>query len=454
MKVLILGAGRVGGSLARALVNNSYDYDVSIVDLDKGVLSSLEEKLDIMTVEGHAAHQISFKKAGADDSTTVIAVTSNDEVNIIACQIAKKQFNVKKTICRLAEGSYEESLDIFGDKIIDMVISPEKEVMNHLKELIIHPGAEQIEKFADGSVNLVSVKAKKKGKLVGRELKALKDDMPETDAFVSAIYRKGKPFIPSGETIIKADDEIYFISSESNVDQIVNEFRDKKDSYSRVMIAGGGKIGFSLAKAIENEYKIKLIDSNESRCKDLSKKLDKTIVLYGSATDEDILKSENIANIDIFCALTDDDETNLMSSLIAKKMGAKKTMIILNNPSYLGLVPGFIDIYIAPYRLTVSSVLQDLRESDVAQDVLLKMDTGAEAIEGIVHANEFTSSLFGKSLREVPLPEGASIGAVIRHGELLMPESEVELCLNDHLIIFLANKDMMSDVEVLFKTNK
>ena len=449
MKVLILGAGRVGGSLARALVNNN--YDVSIVDQDKATLSELEEKLDIMTVEGHAAHSLSIKKTGADESTTVIAVTSNDEVNIIACQIAKKQFNVKKTICRLAESSYTEDLSIFGEAVIDIVISPEKEVMNHLKELIIHPGTEQIEKFADGTVNLVSVKAKKKGKLVGRELKGFKDDMPDTNAFVASIYRKGKPFIPSGDTVIKENDEIYFISSESNIDQIVNEFREKEDVYSRVMVVGGGKIGFSLAKEIENEYKTKLVDSNKEKCSKLSKELEKTIVLHGSATDEDLLKSESIENIDIFCALTDDDETNLMSSLLAKKMGAKKTMIILNNPSYLGLVPGFIDIYIAPYRLTVSSVLQDLRDSDVAQDVLLKMDTGAEAIEGVVHANEYTSELFGKSLKEIPLPEGASIGAVVRHGELLMPESDVELCINDHLIIFLANKDMVSEVEVFFK---
>ena len=449
MKVLILGAGRVGGSLARALVNNN--YDVSIVDQNKTALSDLEEKLDIMTVEGHAAHSLSIKKTGADESTTVIAVTSNDEVNIIACQIAKKQFNVKKTICRLAESSYTEDLSVFGEAIIDIVISPEKEVMNHLKELIIHPGTEQIEKFADGTVNLVSVKAKKKGKLVGRELKGFKDDMPDTNAFVASIYRKGKPFIPSGDTVIKENDEIYFISSESNIDQIVNEFREKEDVYSRVMVVGGGKIGFSLAKEIENEYKTKLVDSNKEKCSKLSKELEKTIVLHGSATDEDLLKSESIENIDIFCALTDDDETNLMSSLLAKKMGAKKTMIILNNPSYLGLVPGFIDIYIAPYRLTVSSVLQDLRDSDVAQDVLLKMDTGAEAIEGVVHANEYTSELFGKSLKEIPLPEGASIGAVVRHGELLMPESDVELCINDHLIIFLANKDMVSEVEVFFK---
>ena len=449
MKVLILGAGRVGGSLARALVNNN--YDVAIVDQDKTALSALEEKLDIMTIEGHAAHPISIKKTGADEATTVIAVTSNDEVNIIACQVAKKQFNVKKTICRLSEGSYANDLDIFGENVIDMIISPEKEVMNHLKELIIHPGTEQIEKFADGNVNLVSVKAKKKGKLVGRELKELKEDMPDTNAFVASIYRKGKPFIPSGDTLIKENDEVYFISSEANIDQIVNEFRDKKDSYSRVMIIGGGKIGFSLAKELESNYKTKLIDSNKQRCSNLSKKLEKTIVLHGSATDEDLLKSESIENIDIFCALTDDDETNLMSSLLAKKMGAKRTMIILNNPSYLGLVPGFIDIYIAPYRLTVSSVLQDLRESDVAQDVLLKMDSGAEAVEGIVHANEHTSHLFGSSIEMIPMPEGASIAAIVRHGEVIMPSKDVNLSLNDHLIVFLEDKNTLTEIERLFK---
>ena len=452
MKVLILGAGRVGGNLARALVNNN--YDVAIVDQDKNALGALEEKLDIMTIEGHASHPLSIKKSGADESTTVIAVTSNDEVNIIACQIAKKLFKVKKTICRITDSSYGNDIDVFSENTIDIIISPENEVKNHLKDLITHPGADQIEKFADGNVNLVSVKAKKKGKLVGRELKGIKDDMPDTNAFVASIYRKGKPFIPSGDTVIKENDEVYFISSEENTNQIVDEFRDHEESYSRVMIVGGGKIGYSLAKEIENEYKTKLIESDEEKCTNLSKKLDKTIVLHGSATDESLLKSESISNIDIFCALTDDDETNLMSSLLAKKMGAKKTMIILNNPSYLGLVPGFIDIYIAPYRLTVSSVLQDLRDSDVAQDVMLKMDTGAEAIEGVVHANEYTSSLFGKSIKEIGLPEGSSIGAVIRHGELIMPESNVELCLNDHLIIFLANKDMMSEVEVLFKTNQ
>ena len=185
----------------------------------------------------------------------------------------------------------------------------------------------------------------------------------------------------------------------------------------------------------------------------MSKNLDKTIVLHGSAIDETLLKNENISNIDVFCAVTDDDETNMMSCMLAKKIGGSvKTLAILNNPSYIGLVPGFVDNYIAPFRLTVSSVLQDLRESDVKQDVILKMDSGAEAIEGVVHNNEFTENLFGKSLDEVPLPEGASIGAVVRHGELLIPKSDESLNINDHLIIFLQNKEVMPEVVKLFKS--
>ena len=449
MKIVILGAGRIGGSLARNLSNSN--YEVCIVDEDKNKLSDLEDKLDIMTVEGHASHPNTLKKSGLDNETTLLAVTSNDEVNIVACQLAKKVFKVKKTICRFRDDVYFDQLSVFGEGVIDIPISPEDEITSHLKELIDHPGSNQIESFANGKVKLVSVKAKKKGKLVGRELRGIKEDMPNIDAFVPTIYRKGNPFIPSGETIIKENDEIYFISSESNIGAIVDEFRDHEEQYSRIMIAGGGKVGFSLAKDLEKDYNVKLIDSNPERCMKLSKELDKTIVLSGSATDESLLKSENISNIDIFCALTDDDETNVMSSLLAKKMGAKKTMIILNNPSYLGLVPGFIDIYIAPYRLTVSSVLQDLRDSDVAQDVILKVNLGAEAIEGIVHANEFTSPLFGKPIKDVPLPEGCVIAAIIRHGELIMPSSSVDLTLNDHLIIFLSDKNKINEVEVLFK---
>ena len=198
MKIVILGAGRIGGSLARNLSNSN--YEVCVVDENKNRLLELEDRLDIMTVEGSASHLKTLKKSNLDEESIILAVTSNDEVNIVACQIAKKFFNVKKTICRFKDNSYFENLDIFGEGVIDIPISPEDEITTHLKELIDHPGANQIESFANGKVKLVSVKAKKKGKLVGRELKGIREDMPDVDAFVASIYRKGNPFIPSGDT--------------------------------------------------------------------------------------------------------------------------------------------------------------------------------------------------------------------------------------------------------------
>ena len=448
MKVIILGAGKVGESLARNLSQDG--YDISIVDLNKNKVDELQDRLDIAAIIGHAAHPSTFKKAGADEETILLAVTNNDEVNIAACQIAKNKFSVKKTICRFKDSTYLDCLDSFGTNIIDIPISPENEVTSHLKELIDHPGAEQIEEFADGRVKLVSVKVKKTGKLVDKALRTIEDDMPGVDSYIPTIYRKGKPFIPDGDTIVKEGDEVYFVTASENVDAVVNEMRLEQEAYSRVMIIGGGKIGFNLAKQLEDSYKVKIIEPNEERCEEISRSLEKTIVLRGKGADQELLKSENISQVDVFCSLTNDDEANIMASLLAKKLGATKTMVILNNPSYVNILPGFVDSCIAPHRLTVSSVLQHLRESDVAQDVILKMHSGAEAIEGIVHANEYTSDYFGKPIKSLPMPEEASIGAIVRKGVVVMPSSSIELCIEDHLIIFLSNKDKVKEVEKLF----
>ena len=448
MKVIILGAGKVGESLARNLSQDG--YDISIVDLNKNKVDELQDRLDIAAIIGHAAHPSTFKKAGADEETILLAVTNNDEVNIAACQIAKNKFSVKKTICRFKDSTYLDCLDSFGESIIDIPISPENEVTSHLKELIDHPGAEQIEEFADGKVKLVSVKVKKTGRLVDKALRTIEDDMPGVDSYIPTIYRKGKPFIPNGDTIVKEGDEVYFVTASENVDAVVNEMRLEQEAYSRIMIIGGGKIGFNLAKQLEDSYKVKIIEPNEERCEEISRSLEKTIVLRGKGADQELLKSENISQVDVFCSLTNDDEANIMASLLAKKLGATKTMVILNNPSYVNILPGFVDSCIAPHRLTVSSVLQHLRESDVAQDVILKMHSGAEAIEGIVHANEYTSDYFGKPIKSLPMPEEASIGAIVRKGVVVLPSSSIELCIEDHLIIFLSNKEKVKEVEKLF----
>jgi trk system potassium uptake protein TrkA len=290
--------------------------------------------------------------------------------------------------------------------------------------------------------------------LVNRELKSIKSDIPDTDTFVPAIYRKGKPLIPNGKTIIKENDEIYFLAAENDIDRIVQEMRLQDTSSSRIMIIGGGKIGFALANALEDDYKIKIIDPNEDRCEVLSRELNRTIVLKGAGSDEELLKSENVENIDIFCALTNDDETNIMSEFLAKNLGAKKTIIIVNNYTYINILPkNFVDIALSPQRLTVSMVLQHLAKGDVPQEVIFKMQSGAEAIEGIIHKNKFTQEFFDKPISELPLPEGCVIAAVIRGKEVFMHSKDLLLKPGDKIIVFILGKTDKEKIENLFLTD-
>jgi len=449
MKILILGAGKVGSSLASTLSRQG--YEVSIVDLNKEKLLKLQEDFDLATEIGHASHPITLEKAGANEDTILLAVTNSDEVNIVSCQIAKYKFNVKKTICRLSDSSYLESLKAFGEKNIDIAIGPENEVTDHLVDLIKHPGAEQIETFANGLIKVVSVKARKDGMLVNRELKSIKSDIPDTDTYVPAIYRKGKSLIPDGKTIIKENDEIYFLAAENDIDGVVHEMRLQDTSSSRIMIVGGGKIGFTLAQKLESDYKIKIIEPNQERCEALSRQLNRTIVLKGAGSDEELLKNENIENIDIFCALTNDDETNIMSAFLAKKLGAKKTIIIVNNYTYINILPkNFVDIALSPQRLTVSMVLQHLAKGDVPQDVIFKMQSGAEAIEGIIHKNKFTEGFFDKPISELPLPESCVIASVIRGEEIFMHSKDLLLKPYDRIIVFILGKTDKEKIENLF----
>src|SRR5210317_1175843 len=449
MKILILGAGRVGSSLASTL--SRQEYEVSIVDLNKDKLLRLQEDYDLATEIGHASHPITLEKAGADENTILLAVTNSDECNITSCQIAKSKFNVKKTICRLSDSSYLESLEAFGKNNIDIAIGPENEVSEHLVDLIKHPGAEQIESFANGLIKVVSVKAKKDGMLVNRELKSIKSDIQDTDTYVPAIYRKGKPLIPDGKTIIKENDEIYFLAAENDIDGVVQEMRLQDTSLSRIMIIGGGKIGFSLAKFLEDDYKIKIIDPNGDRCEALSRQLNRTIVLKGEGSDEELLKSENIENIDIFCALTNDDETNIMAAFLAKKLGAKKTIIIVNNYTYINILPkNFVDLALSPQRLTVSMVLQHLAKGDVPQDVIFKMQSGAEAIEGIIHKNKFTEGFFDKPISDLPLPESCVITTMIQGEEILIHRKEWLIKPYDKIIVFIPGKTDKEKIENLF----
>ena len=436
MKIIVLGAGKVGSNIAKNLSVQS--YDICVVDKAVSKLKKLQSEYDLAIVSGHASHPDVLKKAGIDSDTILISVTNDDEVNIVACQIAKQIFDVKKTICRLSDSSYIKNLSAFGKEMIDIPISPELEVTDHIIELIDHPGAELIETFADGKVKLVSVKAKRGGKLVNRELKSIKNDIPDIDTFVPTIYRKNKAIVPDGNTVIKENDQVYFLSAEKNIDSILKEMRDQTVDSSRIMIVGGGMIGSSLASSLENKYKVKVLETSLERCEMLSKDLNKAIVLNGDGSDEELLRSENIENIDVFCALTDDDETNIMSAFLAKKLGARKTLIILNNYAYINILPkSFVDLALSPQRMTVSLVMQHLSSADLPQEVLLNMTSGAEALEGVIHNNHKTKDLFGKTYRDLPLPENAVLGAIVRNGSIFTPSKNINVEMNDHIIVFI-----------------
>ena len=450
MDIVILGAGKIGTGIATNLVKQN--YNITVVDLNAEKLQTLQSDFDLATVIGSASSPEILTKAGIKKGTIVLAVTNSDESNLIACQLCKNLFSVNRTICRISNKAYLDHLDTLGG-YVDVPISPVSEITSHLLELIEHPGTEQIESFVGGEVKLVSVKAKKDGMLVNRALKSIKDDLPNIEASVTAIYRKNKPMIPDGDTVIKEGDEVYFLAKKEDVDAVVSEIRNQGERHKRVMIVGGGKIGFELARNIEDKLRLKLIEPDKDRCEFLSSELKKAIVLRGNGSDEDLLRTENIENIDLFCAVTSDDEANIMSAFLAKKLGVKKTIIILNNYSYINILPkGFVDVALSPQRLTVSMVLQHLYTGDVTQEVILKMASGVEAIAGVVHKNSFTEKYLDKPIKDLPLPSGSSVGAIYRNNNLYTPSRSKDLLLHesDRLIIFISSKTEKDEITKLF----
>jgi len=450
MDIVILGAGKIGTGIATNLVKQN--YNITVVDLNAEKLQTLQSDFDLATVIGSASSPEILTKAGIKKDTIVLAVTNSDESNLIACQLCKNLFSVNRTICRISNKAYLDHLDTLGG-YVDVPISPVSEITSHLLELIEHPGTEQIESFVGGEVKLVSVKAKKDGMLVNRALKSIKDDLPNIEASVTAIYRKNKPMIPDGDTVIKEGDEVYFLAKKEDVDAVVSEIRNQGERHKRVMIVGGGKIGFELARNIEDKLRLKLIEPDKDRCEFLSSELKKAIVLRGNGSDEDLLRTENIENIDLFCAVTNDDEANIMSAFLAKKLGVKKTIIILNNYSYINILPkGFVDVALSPQRLTVSMVLQHLYTGDVTQEVILKMASGVEAIAGVVHKNSFTEKYLDKPIKDLPLPSGSSVGAIYRNNNLYTPSRSKDLLLHesDRLIIFISSKTEKDEITKLF----
>jgi trk system potassium uptake protein TrkA len=454
MKILILGAGQVGSSLAAALA--SENSDITVVDTDPVKLRELNERLDLRTVLGHASLPSVLGHAGAEDADLVIAVTSSDEVNLIACQVADALYKTPTKIARLREMEYLQHPELTqrGRSSIDVAISPEALVCKHVQRLIEYPGALQVLDFADGRAQLVAVRALAGGALVGHQIRELREHLPRgVDARVAAIFRAGRPITPEGHTVIEVDDEVFFLADRRDIRTVMSELRRLDKPVKRVFIAGGGNIGRSLAKALENQFSVKILERSRERAKRIAEDLRNSIVLVGDCADEDLLREENIDQTDVYCALTNDDEANILSAMLAKRMGCPRVISLINRPAYAELVEGgSIDIAVSPQQVTIGALLTYIRQGTMVRVHSLRRGM-AEAIEAVAIGDRRTSKVIGRALEELELPSAATIGGIVRGEKLMIAHHDVVIEANDHVIVFLMDKRQLPQVESLFRAD-
>ena len=452
MKILILGAGQVGSSAAYHLSREEAN-EVTVVDMRPDVLRELQDRLDIRTVVGHAAHPEVLQRAGANDADIVVALTDADETNMVACQVSYTLYHTPTKIARIRAAEYMNAKDLFTQDAIpvDVRISPEQLVCEYIEQLILYPGASQVLDFADGRVRLVGARADRDGLLVGQRIATLKEHVPNTEGRIAAIYRQGKAMLPEGDTVIQEGDEVFFIADRKDIRVFMSEMRRLEDPVRRVVIAGGGNIGVRLAKALEQTNQVKIIERDAQRARHISEQLNKAIVLVGDAADEELLLEENIDNVDVFCALTNSEEANILSSMLAKRLGAHKVMALINRASYVDLVEaGSIDIAISPQQVTIGSLLAHVRRGDVVKVHSLRRGA-AEAIEAIAHGQEGESKVVGRKIEDIDLPRGAAIVTLVRDGQVIIAHHDTVIESDDHVILFLTDRRKIENIEKLFQ---
>ena len=450
-KIIVFGGGQVGFSVAKILSDDG--NDITLVDVDKSVLENLKEQIDIKTIHGLASHPSIQRLADADNSDMVIAVTGNDEVNMAACHVAKNLFNVPKRIARLRANEYLNDEDGFKNKFfsINEVISPNVLVTDYVKNIIDHPGAFQAFKFAYGKVHVIAATVLSNGPLARKRLSEFRDHLPNVDVKVVAIFREKKYLIPDDDTFIMPDDDVLFIATEENM-RFMSELRKMTDEPHNVMIAGGGRVGSALAKKLEDTYNLKLIEKDKLIAKNISENLSSTVVLNNDIADETMLKNENINDVDYFCAVTSDDQANILSAKLAKDMGAGKTIAIVNKSSYRNLVSKEIDVVVSPEDVTIGSLLASARTSDIVSVNRIGNIDG-EVMEIVAHGDKKTSKLVGNRISQLQLPKSIVIGAVVRDDNVILANEDIEIQDEDHIIIFAFDKKELPTIEKLFQVN-
>lgn len=454
MKIIILGAGQVGRTAAYHLSREEAN-EVTVVDSDEAVLRDLQDRVDVRTVAGNAANPAVLEAAGCSDANLLVALTSSDEVNMVACHVAWTLFKTPTKIARIRGAAFAARPELFSDSAgfaVDVWISPEQLVTEYVEQLIRHPGALQVVDFADGRVRLVGLRAVTGGLLVGQPLSNLPRHLPAgVDARVAAIYRKGRSIKPEGDTIVEPGDEVFFLAAREDIRVVMSELRKLEGPMKRLVIAGGGNIGIRLAQALETANQVKLIERDPRRARHASEVLRNTIVLQGDAADEELLLEENIDSADAFVAVTNAEEANILSAMLAKRLGCGKVMALINKPSYAELMESDrIDIAISPQTITIGSLLAHVRRGDVARVHSLRRGA-AEAIEAIAHGDSDTSRVVGRAVEAIRLPEGTTIGAIVRGDEVFMGHHDIVIAEGDHVILFLTDRRHVEAVEKLFQ---
>lgn len=454
MNILILGAGQVGSALAQFLAR---DNNITVVDMDAEHLQKLQDHIDIRTVRGHAAYPSVLEQAGAEDADMLIAVTPNDEINLLACQIAKILFKVPDKIARIRRSEYITHPELFDPEFstdamaINTVISPELLVMRYIEQLIRYPGALQVLDFAEGQVRLVALKVRRDGPMLGQSIRDLTAKLSTGQEIrIVGIYRDNASIAPQGDTTFIANDEVFFLAQSDAITSVMKRLQRLDAPYRKIFIAGGGNIGLRLAKALENEFQVKILEHDLSRCREIAEDLNKAIVLHGDAMDRELLLEENIDEVDLFIGVTNHDEANILASMFAKQLGARKIMTLVNNSDYVNLIQDDkIDIAISADQITISSLLAKVRQGSTAIAHTLRRGA-AEAIEVVVHGSENTSAIIGKRLGEIPWPESTMVGALVREdGTVLMAHHDTEVQALDHLVLFVTDRNQLPELEKL-----
>ncbi|WP_430398355.1 Trk system potassium transporter TrkA [Ferrovibrio sp.] len=450
MKVIVCGAGLVGTTIARQLAAEG--NEVTVIDQSAEQAHKVAETYDLRSIVGHASHPDVLDRAGAADADMLIAVTYADEVNMIACEVGRAIFKVPTKIARIRAQSYlkPEWSDLFnGENIsIDYIISPEIEVARAIHRRILTPGAFDMIPFAGDRLRLIGVRLEEECPVLNTPLRQLTELFPDLNINVCGIVRNDEMIVPEADDHMEAGDEIYFLAMTSHVQRAMRLFGHEEREARRIVLAGGGNIGLFLAREIEAQksVKLKLIEANRARAESIAGQLQDTVVIQGDTLDMDILNEAKIARAEAIIALTNDDEVNILASLLAKRAGCQRAITLVNNPAYENLIGSLgIDVVVNPRSTTVSSILQHVRRGRI-RGVYSLRDGAAEVVEAVAIQ---TSALVGKPLRELKLPVGIMIGAIVRGEDVEIARGDSEIEAGDRLILF-ARKDAVKKVEKLF----